>query len=181
MTSCNNAVDLNPELADAYDERANAYTWLRDYERAIADYGTVLKLRPSYFYAYNNRGNAYAALGEFDHAIADYGVALRVRPDYAEAYGNRGSAFAAISSISPSASPELKPGAGWPMIVAEGYKLYNCTSAGPVVEVIDTTVPSGTMVPSPARTGRASIAAGVASPSGSASTYTWNVNPNLLI
>jgi tetratricopeptide (TPR) repeat protein len=97
VTSCNSAVDLNPELADAYDERANAYTWLRDYERAIADYGTVLKLRPSYFYAYNNRGNAYAALGEFDHAIADYGVALRVRPDYAEAYGNRGSAFAAMN------------------------------------------------------------------------------------
>jgi len=94
VTACNAAIDISPNLADAYDERANAFTWLRDYERAIDDYGTVLKLRPSYFFAYNNRGNAYAALGEFDRAIADYSTAIRVRPDYAEAYGNRGSAYA---------------------------------------------------------------------------------------
>jgi S1-C subfamily serine protease/Flp pilus assembly protein TadD len=95
VTACNAAIDISPNLADAYDERANAYTWLRDYERAVDDYGTVLKLRPSYFFAYNNRGNAFAALGEFDRAIADYSTAIRVRPDYAEAYGNRGSAYAA--------------------------------------------------------------------------------------
>ena len=95
VTACNAAIDISPNLADAYDERANAFTWLRDYERAIDDYGTVLKLRPSYFFAYNNRGNAFAALGEFDRAIADYSTAIRVRPDYAEAYGNRGSAYAA--------------------------------------------------------------------------------------
>jgi S1-C subfamily serine protease/Flp pilus assembly protein TadD len=95
VTACNAAIDISPNLADAYDERANAYTWLRDYERAVDDYGTVLKLRPSYFFAYNNRGNAFAALGEFDRAIGDYSTAIRVRPDYAEAYGNRGSAYAA--------------------------------------------------------------------------------------
>ncbi len=84
------ALALNPEYAEAYNNRGNAYADLGDYEQAIADYDQALALNPEYAEAYNNRGVAYASLGEYEIAIADYDQAISLNPDYASAYINRG-------------------------------------------------------------------------------------------
>src|SRR5215475_11653723 len=46
------------ELAVAFTNRGLAYRALGDFERALADYDSAIKLDPSYAAAFNNRGAA---------------------------------------------------------------------------------------------------------------------------
>ena len=89
------AIQLQPDNAKAYNNRGLAYAYKGDYDRAIADYDRAIQLRPDHAKAYNNRGLAYYDKGDYDRAIADYTQAIQVRPDDAGAYNNRGVAYAA--------------------------------------------------------------------------------------
>jgi tetratricopeptide (TPR) repeat protein len=80
-------------LAQIYDYRGDAYTNLKEYQRAIADFDRALELNPSYTRAYNNRGNVYLDLKEYQRAIADYERAIELDPKPAYAYRNRGLAY----------------------------------------------------------------------------------------
>jgi tetratricopeptide (TPR) repeat protein len=65
-----------------------------DFQGAIADYTSAIRLNPKYANAYNNRGLAHAQLGNKQEAINDYNQALQVDPNLALAYYNRGAARA---------------------------------------------------------------------------------------
>jgi tetratricopeptide (TPR) repeat protein len=84
---------LNPKLAEAYNNRGNAYSDKGDPDPAIADYNKAIELNPKYAEAYYNRGTAYRKKGDPDRAIADYTKAIELNPKYAEAYYNRGTAY----------------------------------------------------------------------------------------
>ena len=87
------AIDLNPELAEAYYNRGLAYAKKGEFDLAIQDFNTAIDLNPEYAKAYNNRGIAYANKGEFDLAIQDFNKAIDLNPEYAEPYCNRGEAW----------------------------------------------------------------------------------------
>jgi tetratricopeptide (TPR) repeat protein len=87
------AIRLDPNNANAYRERGNAYSDKGDYDRAIADYNQALRLDPNLAAAYNTRGFAYYMKGDYDRAIADYNQALRINPNDAKAYLGRGNAY----------------------------------------------------------------------------------------
>ena len=55
----NNAIKLQPDYAQAYYNRGNAYYGLGLYQRAIKDYNETIRLKPKDVDAYYNRGNAY--------------------------------------------------------------------------------------------------------------------------
>jgi tetratricopeptide (TPR) repeat protein len=55
----NNAIKLQPDLAEAYINRGVAYYDLGQYQRAIKDYSKAISLQPNAADAYNNRGAAY--------------------------------------------------------------------------------------------------------------------------
>jgi Tfp pilus assembly protein PilF len=80
-------------IQTAYLNRGVAYGDRREFDRAIADFTTVLSYDPRSVDAFLNRGMAHVARLEYDKAIADYDAALTVRPDFADAYTNRGSVF----------------------------------------------------------------------------------------
>jgi tetratricopeptide (TPR) repeat protein len=84
------ALQLKPDWAEAYNNRGAAYDDKGEYDRAIADYDQAIKLKPDSAVVYTNRGNAYADKSEYDRAIADYDQAIKLKPDYAVAYTNRG-------------------------------------------------------------------------------------------
>jgi tetratricopeptide (TPR) repeat protein len=79
------AIQLNPNLPDAYNFRGLAYKGKGDYNRAIADYSDAMRLNPKYAAAYINRGDLYKNKGDYDRAIADYEAALRINPNLKKA------------------------------------------------------------------------------------------------
>ena len=86
------SIELNPNYANAYNNRGTAKNSLGQHVEAIADYDEVIRLNPDHALAYTNRGVAKDSLGEHKDAITDYNQAIRLKPDYAEAYNNRGNA-----------------------------------------------------------------------------------------
>ncbi len=59
----NNAIKLQPDYAQAYYNRGNAYYSLGLFQRAIKDYNETIRLKPKDIDAYYNRANAYFYLG----------------------------------------------------------------------------------------------------------------------
>jgi tetratricopeptide (TPR) repeat protein len=64
----NQAIKLNPENADAFINRGNTYTKLKQFEKAIQDYNQAIKLNPKHPDAFINRGNTYTDLKQFEKA-----------------------------------------------------------------------------------------------------------------
>jgi len=89
----NEAIKLRPDLAEAYNNRGNAYGDLGQHQRAIEDYNEAIRLNPHYANAYNNRGYTYSDLGQHQQAIEDYNEAIRLKPENTSAYHNRGQAY----------------------------------------------------------------------------------------
>jgi tetratricopeptide (TPR) repeat protein len=88
------AIELNPNFAEAYNNRAYAsYSKYDGTGDPLADLNRAIELRPEFLHAYNTRGCVYMAGGEPDKAIADFNRAIQLKPDYARAYRNRANAY----------------------------------------------------------------------------------------
>ena len=92
IAAYNRAIDLDPDDADAYNNRGVVKGELGQYEDAISDCDEAIRLKPDNANAYTNRGNAKIGLGYYEDAISDYDKAIRQQPDNAGAYYNRGNA-----------------------------------------------------------------------------------------
>ena len=79
--------------AEFYLKRGEDFSGAREYDRAIADYTTAIRLKPHYAEAYNDRGFAYYLKGDSERAIADFTRAIELRPDYPKAYNSRGVVY----------------------------------------------------------------------------------------
>jgi tetratricopeptide (TPR) repeat protein len=94
ITEFDQAIRLQPEFPEAFNNRGIAYFDNGQYGRAIEDYGQALHFRPDYPSALNNRGNAYAAKGQYDRALEDYNKGVGLQP-VPTALRNRGNAYRA--------------------------------------------------------------------------------------
>jgi tetratricopeptide (TPR) repeat protein len=84
------AIRLNPNFVEAYNNRGLARDELKDFQGAINDYTQAIKINPNYAKAYSNRGLVRKELKDFQGAINDYNQAIKIDPNYAPAYFNRG-------------------------------------------------------------------------------------------
>ncbi len=117
----NQFIEKYPEHARGYYERAQFFAKLREYDKAIEDYGRAIALNPEFAQAYNYRGNAYRNKGMLDEAIADYDRAIAVDPDFSYPFNNRGNAYRAKGELDKAVEDythaiELDP---------KGYYAYN--------------------------------------------------------
>ena len=92
------AIELNPDLAEAYNNRAYIYMVMKDYAMALPDLDRALQLRPNYVNALMNRGDIYNYYYEinYERAVADYDRVLRIDPNaakYSSVCGHRLLAF----------------------------------------------------------------------------------------
>jgi Flp pilus assembly protein TadD len=87
------AIAKNPQFAEAYNNRGNAYRDLNQLQKAFADYNQAIRIKPNYVEAYNNRGNIYYDLKKYQLAIKDYKKSISLKPNYRLAYLNRGLAY----------------------------------------------------------------------------------------
>ena len=84
------AVNLNSQNTEAYNNRGTAYSEIGEFDNAIQDFNIAIALKPELAEVYNNRGNAYRDKGEFDNAIQNCNTAIALNPELADAYHNRG-------------------------------------------------------------------------------------------
>jgi len=71
IAEATHAIQLDPNSAQAYVFRAEAYRRLRQLDRSLADVTRAVELDPGLFYAHMHRAVLHEALGMFDPAIAD--------------------------------------------------------------------------------------------------------------
>lgn len=90
--------DLKGKRA-AFYERGNAFSDLRQFSEAVADYARALDLDPNDVGSLNNRGIAYLALGQAIKALADFDAALRLKTDYITALFNRSTAYVLLNNL----------------------------------------------------------------------------------
>ncbi len=86
------ALELNPNLADAYLNRAAVNLLLGHYKETITDCDNALRLNPDLVLAYINRATAKTFLEAAEEAIDDYNAVLELNPDFAIVYNNRAMA-----------------------------------------------------------------------------------------
>lgn len=71
LADLNKVIDLAPDFAYAWYNRANIYCLMHDYPAALADYNEVIASNPSFAEAYYNRGLTRLFLGQNEEGIAD--------------------------------------------------------------------------------------------------------------
>lgn len=86
------AIESDPQYANAYNNRAVSKRASDDLDGAIADYNQAIDLNPQHAPAYNNRGIAKYHSGDYQGAITDFDQAINLNPLDAEVYNNRGMA-----------------------------------------------------------------------------------------
>ena len=89
----NEAIKLNPNYAEAYNNRGYVYYELKNYREAIADFNKAIQINPNIATAYNNRALIYEDIEDYKQAIADYDKAIQNDPNSDIAYNNRGGAY----------------------------------------------------------------------------------------
>jgi tetratricopeptide (TPR) repeat protein len=87
------AIELNPELSAAYEERGMLYYFQEHYTKMIRDFLKVTKLRPDNANGYTMLGVAYFKKNDYDSAVSNLTRAIELKPKLAEAYGYRAEAY----------------------------------------------------------------------------------------
>jgi regulator of sirC expression with transglutaminase-like and TPR domain len=82
-----------PKLHVIYNNRAEAYMRLGNYQKAIDDYKKAIEVNPRNSIAYYNRGLAYGKSGLHHKAIGDFNRAIKLDPQNTKFYINLGIAY----------------------------------------------------------------------------------------
>ena len=86
ISAFNQALQNQPDLAEAYYQRGLAHFNAGDFQAAISDYTEALQIDVGDAKGYFARGLAYLSATNLEAAIADAKHAILLKPDYAAAY-----------------------------------------------------------------------------------------------
>lgn len=86
-------ITLNPNWAEAVNNRGATYMALGKFDNAFDDFDRAISLNPQYADAYANRGIISRRRGEAELALADFNRALQLNPRSSVAYLNRGKIY----------------------------------------------------------------------------------------
>lgn len=87
------AIEVQPNFAEAYNNRGNANVMLKNYQQALQDYQNAIKYNKVDARIHNNLGSIYFMLKDYNAAINEYGQALNLNPNLFDAYYNRALAY----------------------------------------------------------------------------------------
>jgi tetratricopeptide (TPR) repeat protein len=76
----NHAIEITPDFAEAYNQRALAKYLLESFEESIADCRRTVELMPMHFGAWAGMGHCNAHLGQLQQAVQCYERALAINP-----------------------------------------------------------------------------------------------------
>jgi len=89
------AIEYQPELAEAFYNRAVSLVALAKWHEAIQDYDRAIEINPRYVHAYANRAGVNQALGHWEQALGDCNRAIELAGENALLYANRARLLAA--------------------------------------------------------------------------------------
>ncbi len=79
------AIKINPEYREAFNNRGNAYRNKREFDRAIADYDQAIRIFPKRGLYHRNRGNVLMDKRDYEKALASFNEAVKLDPKDADA------------------------------------------------------------------------------------------------
>jgi protein O-mannosyl-transferase len=89
-----------PYLPFAYNNLGYYYhRWEKNYDKALVEYNTALKMDPTYYQAWSNRGVVYNNTGKHELAIKDFTECLKYKPDNIDALLGRANSLSAINKF----------------------------------------------------------------------------------
>ena len=107
-------IRLDPRASD-YCDRANAWSGMKEYGKAIAEYNEAIRLAPDSPYAYDGRAAVWSEKKEYDKAINDYNHAIRLYSAVVQALhdlsGSTGVSIQPFESL--LANAHCSRGAAW--------------------------------------------------------------------
>ena len=99
MSLWSHVIDVNPQIAIAYNNRGTARS---DKRLALSDYSKTIELDPEFPEAYFNRGKAYFHFGKYALAIPDFTKCIELDPKDAEALYWRSLSYRHLGLIKES-------------------------------------------------------------------------------
>ena len=93
------AIENNPDLFFAYNNRANLKGDLGDKEGAMKDYDIAIGIAPDEVIVFYNRGNLKKEIGDFIGAMRDYDKAIELDPNSAMCYNNRADLYIKMGEL----------------------------------------------------------------------------------
>lgn len=99
MYAFNQAILIDPKIADGYIGRAKINADLKDYISAMADYDQAVVINPKDPLILGLRGAQKFYIGELIDALADFNQAIWNDPGFYSGYASRGSIYQALGDI----------------------------------------------------------------------------------
>ncbi|KPL86656.1 tetratricopeptide repeat protein [Herpetosiphon geysericola] len=107
-------IEMDPNYAEYYNERANIYLQIGDYAAAERDYRQSIELSPPYTEVWTNLAQCYQLQDEFEQAVGAFSRALDIDPKNVVALNHRAECYEALGQTQAaiddySDSLRLKP------------------------------------------------------------------------
>ncbi|MGI9525085.1 MAG: tetratricopeptide repeat protein [Hyphomicrobiaceae bacterium] len=93
LDDVNEAIRLDPSLAEAYSRRAYIHGLQKRHQRAIKNYDKAIELKPLFVEAYTGRGIAYRRMQQYRRSIEDHTRAIELDPSNIDAINSRGVTY----------------------------------------------------------------------------------------
>jgi tetratricopeptide (TPR) repeat protein len=98
MKDYDKAIELAPELSEAYTNRGLMYIHFGKYKQAVKDFDKSIELESKQSVAYRGRAWTYSALKNYQQAIKDWDKAIELEPRHAGSYIQRGYAYTKLGN-----------------------------------------------------------------------------------
>ena len=118
------AINLNPNFAEAYNNRGNSFFQLQNYSQAAQDLQTAVKLNNFDARIHNNLGSAYLLQNLYDAAISEYTQAINLNQNIFTFYYNRALAYCYKNNFQ-AALPDVQHAMQLNPASVEAKNLYN--------------------------------------------------------
>ena len=104
MTTSRNTIQLNPQFAKAYSNRAALFMVANNLNAALQDYNRAIELDPNLAVAHRGCGRVCQLTGRMDDAIAHYDAAVQLAPTDAYAAACRADLLTDVGRYSEAAA-----------------------------------------------------------------------------
>mgnify|MGYP001163682294 CR=1 FL=1 len=94
-----NAINIDPNFVQAYDNLGKAYRMIENYDEAIKCYTISSKIFPNGSYSRINLGVLYAIQNKWDKSIQEYEIAIKLNPNNPEAYYGISNSYKGLGKL----------------------------------------------------------------------------------